>query len=88
MVAKCGDVDEGFRNSAHIIEGEAKMDGQLHFYMETHQALAVPKDGEEMELFASVQSPSILQVGTCIILLKNIQNSGYHTSDSVDSVGR
>ncbi len=76
MVAKCGDVDEGFRNSAHIIKGEAKMEGQLHFYMETQQALAIPKDGEEMELFASVQSPSTTQVRTCITLLKTIQNSG------------
>ncbi len=38
------------------------MGGQLHFYMETQAALAVPKDGEEMEIYGSVQGPAIVQV--------------------------
>ena len=59
---KYGNIDAGFANSTHIIEGEAEIGGQLHFYLETIASLAVPKDGEELEVFCSTQSPSVLQV--------------------------
>ncbi|EMP24535.1 Xanthine dehydrogenase/oxidase [Chelonia mydas] len=53
-----GDVQNGFEESDHIVEGEIYIGGQEHFYLETHCTIAVPKgeDGE-MELFVSTQNP-------------------------------
>ncbi|XP_025071860.1 xanthine dehydrogenase/oxidase isoform X3 [Alligator sinensis] len=52
-----GNVQKGFEESDHILEGEMYIGGQEHFYLETHCTVAVPKgeDGE-MELFVSTQN--------------------------------
>ncbi|XP_033859403.2 xanthine dehydrogenase/oxidase isoform X2 [Acipenser ruthenus] len=57
-----GNLDKGFQEADHIVEGEMHMGGQEHFYLETHCTLAVPKgeDGE-MELFASTQDATKTQ---------------------------
>ena len=62
---KNGDVESGFAASDHVIEGEVRMGGQEHFYLETHAAIAVPKgeDGE-MEVFCSSQHPHHGQVSS------------------------
>ncbi|MED6259817.1 hypothetical protein ATANTOWER_000009 [Ataeniobius toweri] len=54
-----GDLETGFKQADHILEGEIHIGGQEHFYLETNVTLAVPRgeDGE-MELFISSQSPS------------------------------
>lgn len=54
-----GDLEAGFKQADHILEGEMHMGGQEHFYLETNVTLAVPRgeDGE-MELFVSTQSAS------------------------------
>lgn len=52
-----GNVDEAFK-SYKTIEGEVRMGGQEHFYLETHAAIAIPKDTDELEIFASTQHPS------------------------------
>uniref|UniRef100_A0A3P8SP05 Xanthine dehydrogenase n=1 Tax=Amphiprion percula TaxID=161767 RepID=A0A3P8SP05_AMPPE len=57
-----GDLEVGFKQADHILEGEIHIGGQEHFYLETNVTLAVPKgeDGE-MELFVSTQSASKTQ---------------------------
>uniref|UniRef100_A0A8K9WY53 Xanthine dehydrogenase/oxidase n=1 Tax=Oncorhynchus mykiss TaxID=8022 RepID=A0A8K9WY53_ONCMY len=57
-----GDLDQGFTQADHILEGEMHMGGQEHFYLETNVTVAVPKgeDGE-MELFVSTQSATKTQ---------------------------
>ncbi|XP_028255483.1 xanthine dehydrogenase/oxidase-like [Parambassis ranga] len=57
-----GDLEAGFRQANHILEGEIHIGGQEHFYLETNVTLAVPRgeDGE-MELFVSTQSASKTQ---------------------------
>ncbi|XP_078504361.1 xanthine dehydrogenase/oxidase-like [Lissotriton helveticus] len=59
-----GDIEQGLKDSDHILEGEIHMGGQEHFYMETQCAIAVPKgeDGE-MELYVSTQDPKCVQAG-------------------------
>lgn len=37
------------------------MGGQEHFYLETHCALAIPKDVDELEIYCSTQHPSEIQ---------------------------
>ncbi|XP_062980216.1 xanthine dehydrogenase/oxidase-like [Elgaria multicarinata webbii] len=52
-----GNIQKGFQEADHIVEGEMYLGGQEHFYLETHCTIAVPKgeDGE-MELFVSTQN--------------------------------
>ncbi|XP_031555377.1 xanthine dehydrogenase/oxidase-like [Actinia tenebrosa] len=59
MKIENGDLEKGFVQSDHVIEGEMRTGAQEHFYLETQATLAVPKgeDGE-MEIFSSCQSPS------------------------------
>ncbi|XP_076656021.1 xanthine dehydrogenase rosy [Halictus rubicundus] len=56
-----GNVEEAFSKSAHILEGEIRMGGQEHFYLETHATLAVPREEDELEIFCSTQHPSEIQ---------------------------
>ena len=45
-----------YRESLNKLEGEVKLGGQDHFYLETHGCLAMPKgESGEMEIFASTQ---------------------------------
>ncbi|RMX48187.1 hypothetical protein pdam_00015397 [Pocillopora damicornis] len=57
-----GDLETGFAESEHLLEGEMRFGGQEHFYLETQVTIAVPKgeDGE-MELFVSTQNPTLTQ---------------------------
>uniref|UniRef100_A0A673ZP87 Xanthine dehydrogenase n=1 Tax=Salmo trutta TaxID=8032 RepID=A0A673ZP87_SALTR len=57
-----GDLDQGFTQADHILEGEMHMGGQEHFYLETNVTVAIPRgeDGE-MELFVSTQSATKTQ---------------------------
>lgn len=57
-----GDLRSGFDESDHVLEGEMRVGGQEHFYLETQTTIAVPKgeDGE-MELFVSTQNPTLTQ---------------------------
>ena len=57
-----GDVDAGFSRADHVIEGEMRLGGQEHFYLETQSCIAVPKEDGEMEVFSSTQSPANVQV--------------------------
>lgn len=56
-----GDVVQAFAEAAHVYEGSCRMGGQEHFYLETHVALAVPRDRDELELFCSTQHPTEVQ---------------------------
>uniref|UniRef100_A0A3Q3F315 Aldehyde oxidase 6 n=1 Tax=Labrus bergylta TaxID=56723 RepID=A0A3Q3F315_9LABR len=57
-----GNVTEAFQTVDHIYEGEVRMGGQEHFYMETQSMLVVPV-GEETEfnIYVSTQWPSLTQ---------------------------
>ncbi|PNF38422.1 Xanthine dehydrogenase, partial [Cryptotermes secundus] len=64
-----GDIEAAFRSANHVLDGEARMSGQEHFYLETHCTIAVPKgEDDEMELFCSTQNPSETQRVTAEIL--------------------
>ena len=57
-----GDVDADLSSADHVIEGEMRLGGQEHFYLETQSCIAVPKEDGEMEVFSSTQSPANVQV--------------------------
>lgn len=56
-----GDPEVAFAESDFVIEGEARMGGQEHFYLETHAALVITRDSDELEVFCSTQHPSEIQ---------------------------
>ncbi|MDG4861787.1 xanthine dehydrogenase molybdopterin binding subunit [Streptomyces sp. T-3] len=56
-----GDIDAGFAESAHVIEGEFQFAGQEHFYLETHAALALIDENEQVFIQSSTQHPSETQ---------------------------
>nr|XP_033471973.1 xanthine dehydrogenase/oxidase [Epinephelus lanceolatus] len=56
-----GDLEAGFKQADHILEGEMHIGGQEHFYLETNVTLAVPREDGEMELFVSTQAASKTQ---------------------------
>ncbi|XP_053996533.1 xanthine dehydrogenase [Hylaeus anthracinus] len=55
-----GDADEAFSRSTNILEGEVRLGGQEHFYLETQAALAIPRE-DELEIFCSTQHPTEIQ---------------------------
>lgn len=56
-----GNIDEGFKQAYRIVQGDCRLGGQEHFYLETHTCLAVPRDSDEIELFTATQHPSAIQ---------------------------
>lgn len=56
-----GDYRKAFAESDFVVEGEVRMGGQEHFYLETHAAIAIPRDTDELEIFCSSQHPSEIQ---------------------------
>ncbi|KAM8789638.1 aldehyde oxidase [Rhynchonycteris naso] len=57
-----GNVDEAFKVVDQILEGEIRMGGQEHFYMETQSMLAVPREeDQEMDVYVSTQYPKGIQ---------------------------
>ncbi|XP_046738971.1 xanthine dehydrogenase isoform X2 [Diprion similis] len=56
-----GDPAKAFAAVDHVLEGEVRMGGQEHFYLETHASIAVPHEENEIEVFCSSQHPSEIQ---------------------------
>ena len=62
MCATKGNVREALEESDNLFEGEYRVGGQEHFYMETNVSLVIPQDNDEYEAFVSSQSPKDNQV--------------------------
>ncbi|XP_075385141.1 aldehyde oxidase [Tenrec ecaudatus] len=59
---ECGNVDEAFKMVDQILEGEIRVGGQEHFYMETQSMLVVPKgEDQEVDVYISTQFPTCVQ---------------------------
>jgi xanthine dehydrogenase molybdopterin binding subunit len=56
-----GDVEESLRTAPRTLEGELELNGQNHFYLETHSAWAVRGENETMSVVSSTQHPSEVQ---------------------------
>ncbi|MCI4393424.1 hypothetical protein PGIGA_G00157290 [Pangasianodon gigas] len=58
-----GDVVSALQETDHVYEGEMRVGGQEHFYMETQSMLVVPVGEEkEMKVYLSIQHPTCAQV--------------------------
>ncbi|XP_077270195.1 xanthine dehydrogenase rosy isoform X1 [Temnothorax americanus] len=56
-----GDADKAFAEAQHVLEGEVRISGQEHFYLETNATIVVPHEENELEVFCSTQHPSEIQ---------------------------
>lgn len=56
----CGDVDAifGGADCAHVLEGEVRLGGQEHFYLETNGSYVAPTEEDELLMVSSTQNPS------------------------------
>lgn len=58
-----GDAEAAIASAAHSVSGELRCGGQDHFYLESHVALAIPRDDGDLDVFSSTQHPSEVQHG-------------------------
>ncbi|NSW45952.1 MAG: xanthine dehydrogenase molybdopterin binding subunit [Bacteroidales bacterium] len=58
---KRGNPDEILGNAPHILSGRLRTNGQEHWYLETQSALAIPREDNEILIYASSQNPSETQ---------------------------
>jgi xanthine dehydrogenase/oxidase len=57
-----GDVEAGFRSSDIVLEGDCKMAGQEHFYLECNTSIVYPaKEIDEVVCYSSTQNPTKTQ---------------------------
>ena len=62
MKVEDGDVDKALSESEHVLEGECRVGGQDHFYLETQACLVVPRgENQEMEITSSTQGVATTQ---------------------------
>lgn len=56
------------RDDVVFVEGDIRMGGQEHFYLETNATLAIPTEADELEIHSSTQNPNLTQkviAGVC-----------------------
>ncbi|PWZ00249.1 putative xanthine dehydrogenase [Testicularia cyperi] len=69
VIQRGDDSEEGWAQYDHVLEGETRMGGQEHFYLETNACLVVPgKEDSEIEVLSSTQNPSETQVFCAAII--------------------
>ncbi len=56
-----GNLEEGFAQADHILEGTFVNGGQEHFYLESQSALAYPDEHNTLTVHSSTQNPSEVQ---------------------------
>ncbi len=61
MVLKRGEPETELDKAAHRLKGSMRIGGQEHFYLESHIALAIPGEDDEVALWSSTQHPSEIQ---------------------------
>ncbi|MEM6562317.1 MAG: molybdopterin cofactor-binding domain-containing protein, partial [Planctomycetota bacterium] len=58
----CGDLDAGFDDADHILEGSVDIGGQEQFYLESQACLAVPGEQGQMQIHSSTQHTTEVQM--------------------------
>ncbi|TEB20784.1 xantine dehydrogenase [Perkinsus sp. BL_2016] len=54
-------IDASFAGSEVVVEGEVRIGGQEHFYLETNATLCIPGEGDSMTVISSTQNPTKTQ---------------------------
>jgi len=56
-----GEPEAGLANAPHRLKGSMRIGGQEHFYLESHIALAIPGEDDDVTVWSSTQHPSEVQ---------------------------
>ncbi|MBL7995872.1 xanthine dehydrogenase molybdopterin binding subunit, partial [bacterium] len=56
-----GNVEQGLKESQHVISGELRTGAQEHWYLETQSCLCIPGEEKELMVYSSTQHPSETQ---------------------------
>uniref|UniRef100_A0A1B6KEG1 FAD-binding PCMH-type domain-containing protein n=1 Tax=Graphocephala atropunctata TaxID=36148 RepID=A0A1B6KEG1_9HEMI len=69
MKMRFGEPEKMLESAEHVLEGEMRITGQEHFYLETMACLVVPKgEDDELEITSSTQHPTEIQEGVAHML--------------------
>ena len=63
-----GDTEKAWADCDVVVEGSVESGGQEHLYLETQNALALPKEGGGVKIYSSTQSPTAVQKTTAQVL--------------------
>jgi xanthine dehydrogenase large subunit len=58
---KRGDCDAAFKSAQHYLEGEIRLQGAEHFYLENQAAIALPEENGALKVYSSNQAPTECQ---------------------------
>lgn len=61
LTLKRGDAAKGLENSENRLQGNMRIGGQDHFYLEGHIAMAIPGEDDDVLVYSSTQHPSEVQ---------------------------
>ncbi|QRM49991.1 xanthine dehydrogenase molybdopterin binding subunit [Rhizobium sp. BG6] len=61
MTLKRGDAKAEIANAPRRLTGQMRIGGQEHFYLESHIAMAIPGEDDEVAVWSSTQHPSEIQ---------------------------
>ncbi len=61
MTLKRGEPETEMAKAPRRIEGQMRIGGQEHFYLESHIAMAIPGEDDEVTVWSSTQHPSEIQ---------------------------
>ncbi|XP_016295765.1 aldehyde oxidase 1-like [Sinocyclocheilus anshuiensis] len=80
-----GDVEKGLREAEQVYEGEIRIGGQEHFYLETQSFLVIPIGEEkEMKVYLSTQHPAFTQITTAFLEKISLSATGYYRGHDLD----
>ena len=71
---KRGDPESALAAAQHRIQGNLKVGGQDHFYLEGQVSMAVPTEAGTMQIFCSTQHPSEIQLLVSKVLGKKLSD--------------
>ncbi|MEP3198296.1 MAG: xanthine dehydrogenase molybdopterin binding subunit [Lentilitoribacter sp.] len=61
LTLKRGNAAQGLENSENRLQGNMRIGGQDHFYLEGHIAMAIPGEDDDVLVYSSTQHPSEVQ---------------------------
>ena len=73
QLMQIGDAETVLKEAENVLEGEVYMNGQDHFYLETHASWVIPDGEGNYQVYASTQHPTETQVIVARVL--GIDNS-------------
>jgi len=82
-----GDTKAAFESCDHVLDGELRIGGQEHFYMETHSVRVVPS-GEDGEIAVYTGEQHITNIQVNIASSNRDARTGYFANRLIETANR